>query len=452
MIAFRHGCWLVPIAVALTLTVSGVRAESLEEAWGIALAVDQRLHAAAETTGSAAETLASTKANRYPTMTNEGGYFALSAQPSYKADLSPLGVFPIPFVQQGFFADLNLVRQPLYTSGRIKNSIAAAEAGVHAAQSDEVRTILDVKMDVAQAYVNVLYGQQLVKVADGNITALEAHVKVVNELVKQAQRAKSDLLAAQVQLADGRQQALQAHNQLDLARASYNRDLGRGLSEPVQLDELEPPTFPDDLDALTAQALAQRPELAALLFLQEGLCRQAAAVRAETKPQVAALGGFLYLQDRYFVQDSFFLGGVAVRWDLDCGVTRHRANALVRRANAAAAQRADLETQIALQVRQAFLDVQTARERIGVTRVAIDQSDENLRQAVDRYKNAVGTNTEVLDAATLRLRSSGNYYNALYNAVLAVMRLRRAVGDFGGDGGGGTLPPPTPIGELSPQR
>ena len=90
--------------------------------------------------------------------------------------------------------------------------------------------------------------------------------------------------------------------------------------------------------------------------------------------------------------------------------------------------RARLDASDVLQ--EAFLDVQTARERVGVTRVAIEQADDNLRQATDRYKNALGTNTEVLDAVTLRLRSSGNYYNALYNWVLSVMRLRRAVGDL----------------------
>jgi outer membrane protein len=430
MIVSRHGCRLLPIALALALSAPAARAESLEEAWSIALAVDQRLRAAAETTDSAEETLASTKAARCPTMTNEAGYFTLSDKPAYKADLDELGTFPIPFVQQGFAVDANLITQPLFTSGRISNGIAAAKAGVQAAQSDEARTVLDVKIGVADAYVNVLYSQQLVRVAEGNVTALEAHVKAVGELVKQAQRARSDLLAAQVQLADGRQQALQARNQLDIGRAAYNRYLGRCFTDPVQLDELEPPVYCEDLDALTAQALAQRPELAALLFQQQALCRQADAVRAETKPQVAALGGLLYVQDRYFERDAFALGGVAVRWDLDCGATRHRANALVRRACAVAAQRADTETQIALQVRQAFLDAQTARQRVEVTKVAIEQAEDNLRQAVDRYKNGVGTNTEVLDAVTLRLRSSGNYYNALYNWVLAVMRLRRAVGDL----------------------
>ena len=190
------------------------------------------------------------------------------------------------------------------------------------------------------------------------------------------------------------------------------------------------PVLPQDLEALTCQAVAQRPELAALSFQQQALCRQADATKAEACPQVAAHGGLLYLEDRFLVHNDYWLAGVSVGWNLDCGVTKHRANALMRRACGVAAQHAELESVIALQVRQAWLDAQTTLERVSVTRTAIDQANENLREAGNRYKNAVGSNTEVLDAVTLRSRSLGNYYNSLYNAVLAVMRLHRAVGDL----------------------
>ncbi|MBY0525233.1 MAG: TolC family protein [Gemmataceae bacterium] len=419
---------LVLLLLALHAAPMPARAESLEEAWNIALAVNQRLRASGELTEAAEESLAAARAGRLPSMTNVEGYYTLSSRPAYKADLGFLGNLPIPFSQQSYFSSANSITQPLFTSGRLHNTIAAAQAGVHAAQSDESRLALDLKLNVAEAYVNVLYAQRLNEVADANVTDLAAHVRIVEDLIKQKQRVRGDRLAAEVQLADARQQALQTRNQLDIARAAYNRYLGRPLCEPVGLDDLELPALPEDCDALTAEALAQRPELAALSHQQEGLHRQADAVRAEVKPQVAAQGAFLYFQNQYLVQDSFWIANIGVRWDLDAGVTKHRARALDRRASATAAERADLESQIALQVRQALLDAETAIQRVQTTRVAIEQADENLKAAVDRYKNGVGTNTEVLDALTLRLRSSANYYNARYNAVLAVVRLRRAVG------------------------
>jgi len=42
----------------------------------------------------------------------------------------------------------------------------------------------------------------------------------------------------------------------------------------------------------------------------------------------------------------------------------------------------------------------------------------------------VGTNTEVLDAETLRLQAYVNFYNSSYDALLADLRLRRAIGNL----------------------
>jgi outer membrane protein TolC len=85
---------------------------------------------------------------------------------------------------------------------------------------------------------------------------------------------------------------------------------------------------------------------------------------------------------------------------------------------------------IALEVRQRWLDLQTAIHKIEAVRKATTQADENLRVARDRYQHQVGTNTEVLDAETLRLQAYVNFYTSSYEAVLAELRLRRAVGDL----------------------
>ena len=63
-----------------------------------------------------------------------------------------------------------------------------------------------------------------------------------------------------------------------------------------------------------------------------------------------------------------------------------------------------------------------------MTTKAIDQAEENVRVVQDQYEKGQGTNTEVLDAETLRTLSHSNCFNAVYDAVLAVFRLRRAVG------------------------
>jgi len=60
----------------------------------------------------------------------------------------------------------------------------------------------------------------------------------------------------------------------------------------------------------------------------------------------------------------------------------------------------------------------------------IEQAEENLKVNRDRYQNGLSTNTEVLDAETLRQQALSNHANAVYDAVLAVLRLKKAAGEL----------------------
>jgi outer membrane protein TolC len=122
---------------------------------------------------------------------------------------------------------------------------------------------------------------------------------------------------------------------------------------------------------------------------------------------------------------------LGAKWNVfDGGVVNHRAGAVERQAAALSEQREDLVSVVALQVRQAWLDVVETRKRLVVTQSAIAQAEENLRVVRDRYANGLSTHTEVLDAETLRATSEANHAAALYDAALAGLRLRRAVGEL----------------------
>ncbi len=161
------------------------------------------------------------------------------------------------------------------------------------------------------------------------------------------------------------------------------------------------------------------------------LRHQAAGVRASALPQVAISGGYSYQQNKYQVYQDLWSATLGLTWELfDAGISRHNANAILQKAEAVNKIHDDTASVIALQVRQASLEVAETLKRIDVTKEAMAQADENLRVTKDRYREGVGTNTEVLDAETLRVRSYTNYYNAVYDAVTAKFRLKYVVGDL----------------------
>lgn len=419
---------LLPLAaLAAALLAGNAAAESLQQAWDTALSVDRGLKASRESSAAAASLLEAAKSARLPNVALEAGYTALGETPAAKVDFFG----QMPLAQKGSAAYRAMATLPLYTGGRIERGIDAATAGMEAARLGESADAQNLKLRVADAYVSVLRAGRMLKVTESHVTSLQAHARDVGNLHEQGMVAKSDLLSVRVALADANQRKLQVANGLDLARAAYNRLLGRPLDQPVSLDDLAPEATQAQFPVLTERALAQRSELAALARQIEALRHQAAAVRGETAPQVALSGGYGYQENRYQVHPGQWMVTLGAKWNLfDGGVAGHRASAVERQVAALTEQRDELASIIALQVRQTWLDVEETRKRLIVTQSAIAQAEENLLVARDRYANGLSTHTEVLDAETLRTGSESNHANALSDAALAGLRLKRATGEL----------------------
>jgi len=81
-----------------------------------------------------------------------------------------------------------------------------------------------------------------------------------------------------------------------------------------------------------------------------------------------------------------------------------------------------------LEVKQAYLAIDEARERIVLSESAVAQAEENLRLINNKYAQTAATPTDVVDAETLVTRSRQNYHAAVYDYLVALARLDYAVG------------------------
>ncbi len=426
------GVWRVcALALAIACFSLTASAETLEQAWDAALAASPRLDAAQRLSQSAAASLAAARGARLPRLSLESGYTVLDNEPAAKLNLPLVPASQFPLAERNSLSYQAAVHLPLYTGGRIDGGIEAAQAGIEARQAEEGRTASDLKLDVAGAYIGVLRARRSLGVAERNVTSLAAHAADVQRRFGKGLVARNQLLAAQVAHADARQRESQARNALDLARAAYNRLLGRDLSAAVTLEEFEPHRYTDSIEALTARALAQRLELRALDAQINAIKHRASAQRAGAAPQVQLSVGQRYQENRYQVHERENFAMLGLNWDLfDGGIARHQAASTVQQAAAVAAERDELRSRIQLQVRQAWLNERETRQRMAVTREALTQAEEGLRVARSRYREGLGTNTEVLDAETQRTLSYNNHDNAIYDAIFAGLRLRHALGEL----------------------
>ncbi len=441
------------LALAFGVVAPDARAEDLRDAWSIALGTNQQLQASRQTTASAGQELASSRSSRLPQiqtinaqsfLTNPISVTSGSGQPK-----------AAPGGQEQFTISAVAAIVPIYTGGRIKNTIASNGAQLNASKADECTAALDLKLEVARAYVDVLRATRGVAVAESNVVSLTAQARDVGNLVAQGRGIRNDLLAAQVARANAQQRRIQVRNRLSIAWATYNRYLCRPMDTVVPLEELahEPPPPPTGdaadramleqdaepiavdearIQSLIDFAMKNRPELASLSEQARSIYAQAAVERASTRPQVSFLAANLY-QNARFLPTEADTGAAAfvLNWTIfDGGKARRHAMALEHKAASNISRQYDTAANIKLQIRSAWLTFQENQRRIPLTRAAIVQAEENLRVARSRYLQNRGTNTEVLDAESARIQSYDNYFNALYDAIQADFELRRSVGDI----------------------
>lgn len=411
------------IAVSAPVTV----AETLTAAWTTALEHNHQIKAAAANTSALEQQLQSAQGQRLPELNINTGYTQYSQSPTAIASFNG-DTTQFPTAQAGSAKAQAMVTMPVYTSGRIDNNIKSAESSVEAAQQQEITSELNLKMQVAEAYIAVLRAKSAVNVAQSHVDSLRADSKDVLDRFDQGIVASNDVLAATVELANAEQQQTKVNLQLDNAKSLYNRLLDRNLTTEFSLDEHLPDAPTGTLDELTRNALKQRPELTLVNAQIDALEQQAASVNATRLPQVNVNGGYQYQQNRYQAHEGLWVAGINMDWKLFDGSTGYKTDALKSQAIALKEQRDDLSSLMMLQVRQAWLEIEETKKRLATAEKTINLADENVKVATDRYQQGLSIHTEVLAAENSRLTSHDNLNNARYDMALARLRLRHAVG------------------------
>ena len=420
------------VALATLTACMSASAESLPDAWQMGFARNMELAAVVAETESARANERAARAERWPSLTANAGYTRFDTAPQLDIAAGGLALQAPIFPDETYASCSVQLKVPLYTGGRISAQIGAAHQEALGADVSEAAARSSLRLGIARAYVDVLRSRRLLEAAESSVASLTAHASDVKLMVDRELVTRSDLLAAQVAMANAEQLRVQTDNNVALAYAAYNRMLGEPIDRTPMLDDalpVERQLGERALEELTREAVQSRSELAALAARAESLSLQSEAQRALLLPQLALSGGYDYFENEILDRQGFGSVGIGVSWNVfDGGVVKNRAAALERAGRAARHRLDDLRTQVQLEVRQAWLDVRAAQARIVASREAKSLAEENLRMTRELYGGGLGTNTQVLDAVALQITAANNHDNAVLDEALALLALQRAVG------------------------
>jgi outer membrane protein TolC len=331
------------------------------------------------------------------------------------------------------FRDGLSVRVPLFDQRQSKARIDIATLGQQQADQQAELVAQQIRFEVLKSYYGVLLAQSRLVVAEEAIQIGTADLKRIKAKFETGFVVRSDLLAAEVQLSEFRQQKIQAIGELAIAQASLNTALGLPVNSSHTInDQLSERLFtieaPDELNRL---ALIHRPEYARALLAVRMNARQVRGVRDEVLPRVEAFSSLGVSGRSPVTGSSDYTMGAAVSINLFDAGRKARINQARAAEAIAQAEQEQLANQVSFEVVRAYRQFVSARERLQVVAQTTVQASEVLRIVRDRYHEGLTTITEVLRAelALVRARNDGlaarhDHYIAYANVLLATGRLK----------------------------
>jgi len=321
----------------------------------------------------------------------------------------------------------------LFDSFASWHGVSRATEMNHAAVHQLERTDQEILFRVVQSYYGLLLATKQVEVADQAEQTAKSIVERSQARFDSGVVVESDLLSAKVRLASREQELIRARNNLELARAQLNTAMGVPVDAPYQpADPLAEPTLAvPSLGEMEQKALTSRPDLKRIESEQSAQQLSVAIAKSSFGPRLNAFAGWEMDNPTLLAGGggNNWLGGVELQFDLFEGGAKRAALSRERAiAEKMAALKQAANDAVRMEVRQAYYDLDSNRQQVGVARTTIAQAQESLRINQDRYEGGLITITDLLGAEEAARRSRTDYWQAVYQFHISSANLELASG------------------------
>ncbi len=364
----------------------------------------------------------------YPSLSMSGYFAYLSEVP-----VMEFNGMPIPMGQHKNYSVSVSLQQVVFAWGKLYNYYKIAEIQADMAKLSRMRKEQEIRYAITDAFNGLLILNEMVKVSRESLMQLERHEEAVEKRYRAGLVPHFELLRSQVQVANLRQQVIEAENVLMLAREGFKMLIGMELDDEfVVSGDLEKKEMLYDLDQLMDDAMEHRVELVNMKHLEQIAERGRDIARKLALPTIVA--GATYEKSK-----PFGLGGddwgsnltfnVGFQFDIFSGFTKQNqyeeALLLLREADLA---QENLKKAIRVEVKQSYLNLQAAEEGIAAASENVIQAEEAFSIIEKRYRNGLVTNLEYLDTQLAQMQAKTGYLTALNNYHSARAALLKAVG------------------------
>jgi outer membrane protein len=324
---------------------------------------------------------------------------------------------------------------PLYNGGMISGYVDQAHAYVKAAQQGNQVARQQVISHVIQAYQGLHTARGYVYVTEQAESAAEAYVKTTRDLLREGVVVRSDLLTAEVNLADVQVKAAEARRGAASAMDQLHLLLGLPLHQPLDIGpDFSPPAITEDPQRLEDEAVANNPGLQALRHQLDAAGAAVTVAEADRYPHFNAMLRQDWNDATLGARaPSYTVAGVLSWKILDLGTVR----GAVDRAQASRAELSarlqEAEEGIRYKVADALRGIAEAQARIQSREATLEKAVDAQRLVEKRYENGVATLVELLAAQAQLDKARADVVAARYQLTLERTSLSLALGRLDAD-------------------
>lgn len=386
---------------------------------GLAAARSQVLAASADVRSARSALSPQVSANSFATT---GSYNSiLSSSP---------GVMP-PYwlaVPNGGFLDQNLMlMMPLFTGGRLQALVGSSSWQQRAAEGELAEMRADVALRVEDAYLRALVANQMVAVQEAKLTAAQELLRTTQAQFEAGKGIEASVQRVQAEVSRAQRSLTSSRNEVAKALLDLDAAIGADFDSSITLaDQLLLQPEIGSLPAYLEIARASRGRLLAAKARAEATSADLHAAEAQRSPQ-------LYGQAMGDVASRRL--GTGATFGLTLSIPIFDGGRISSEVAAAKAQRSKAQAEVSEvliavenEVRQAWLDVETAKANSASAEASVKAAQSAYDVVALRVGAGKSILVEQLDALQALTEAKGDLAQAIYEHNIALAKLARATG------------------------
>jgi outer membrane protein TolC len=316
--------------------------------------------------------------------------------------------------------------------GRIQSSIKQRDAA-----REELRYSKDIVTAlVINKYYNLVRAKMLLIVADESMEQAKQNLERSEALLEVGSATRADVLKARVRHSNTRLTRIRTRNAVEFTREDLVSVLSVRDDSSVDVDTTMVIEFTEpDAEAEIGFALVNRSDLKSLEYSKGAAQASITAAKSGWWPSIGA--GFNYSwSDREMAENyNFFKDEYS--WSVGASVTFNIFDRFLTSSSVGMAKadyrRAEYRLERAKldaikEVKNLVFLINEAKERILVATETVEQAQEDVRLAEERYRVGAGTMLETIDAQVALTQAKADVIDAKCDYLIAVADLARATG------------------------